>query len=121
MVMERCSEASKRALDEHDVRSLRQACVPNRHVTLREGVDKSSHPVDPHIQSRYRGTPLSAYIAILLWKGKAGNNPNESIRTDVVSSITTRISPAGVLLRLRIACENDLAELHPNLSPLSSL
>lgn len=88
MVIERCSEASKRALDEHDVRSLRQACVPNRHVTLREGVDKSSHPVDPHIQSRYRGTPLSAYIAILLWKGKGGNNPKQ-YAPDVFSSVTT--------------------------------
>ncbi len=55
-------------------------CVPNRHVTLRQGVEHATHPVDsniPHIQSRYRGTPPSAYIAILLLKGKGGNNPKQ--------------------------------------------
>ena len=74
----------------------------------------------PHMQSRYRGTPLSAYIAVLLWKGKGENKPKQ-YAPDVFSSVTKWISPAGVLLWLRIACENDLAELHPNLSPLSSV
>ncbi len=86
----------------------------------------SSGPTHPVKVSRDSPVSLHRYSFV----EREGGKQSEAIRTRCLffchdiqpgSSVTTCMSPAGVLLRRRIVCDNDLAELHPSPSPLSSL
>ena len=76
----------------------------------------SSGPTHPVKVSRDSPVSLHCYSFV----EREGGKQSEAIRTRCLffchniqhgSSVTTWMSPAGVLLRLRIVCENDIAEI----------